>query len=97
LTIALSAYPGLQRDDRTSKVWKPNAASFETYPELPIPFAIDTKMDRPTGDSRLNLWAIMLKISAMQPAMAMSSIIKRLSRSWTSGPSAYFASIAARP
>ena len=44
-------------------------------------------MDLPTGDSFLNLWAIMLNISASQPPIAMSSIIRRLKRSWTSAPS----------
>jgi hypothetical protein len=59
-TMALSAYPGLHRDDRTSKVCCPNEESSGTYPELPAPFAIETKMDLPIGDSLLNLTAIML-------------------------------------
>ena len=58
--MAVSAYPGLQRDDKTSKVCCPYEASSGIYPELALPFTIDTKMDLPMADSLLNLMAIML-------------------------------------
>ena len=50
-TIEVSAHPGFNLEDRTSKVYIPNAASFGMYPERAMPLVSVTIIVAVYGDS----------------------------------------------